>query len=111
MPTLIEQLAQQHLGGPLPPDFIDLTRSIDHEREEVQVFVRRTFLYLEMAAYRPQDFSWSFAFFLARNVPGLLRGAWSGAPPPITQTGRNLRFDDYAASNPWWAPTPSARFL
>lgn len=36
MPTLVEQLAAQHLGGPLPADFIETMRPLDDEREEVQ---------------------------------------------------------------------------
>jgi SAM-dependent methyltransferase len=111
MPTLVEQLVQEHLGGSLPPDFIELTRSIDDEHEEVQDFVRRYFRTMGLAGFRPQDFSWPMAFQLARSLGGLRPGAWGGVPPPVTQAGRNQRFDDYVANNPWWSPRPGASFL
>lgn len=111
MPTLVEQLAQEHLGGPLPPDFIELMRPLDDEREEVRACLRRAFRWMELARFRPSDFSFQLAQFLAKVMPGSIPGAWGGAPPPITMPGRHERLDDYVAQNPYWQPTPGARFI
>jgi len=110
MPTLVEQLALQHLGGPLPPDFIELMRPLDNAGGEMEAFLRRAFTFMERARFRPQDFSYVLARAMTA-VPGLLPGAWGGTPPPITGARRHERIDDWIEQNPYHRPEPGARLL
>lgn len=41
MPTLVEELAARHLGGPLPADFIAIMAPLDDAGEETEAFLRR----------------------------------------------------------------------
>lgn len=61
----------------------------------------RAFELMELARFRPIDFSEGLASWFINTVPGQLPGAWGGAPPPITRAGRLERFDDYLAANVW----------
>lgn len=98
MPTFIEQLAEQHLGDPLPADFIELTRPLDDASEEARGWMRRAFRAMERERFRPRDFSEELAAALVR-LPSTLPGAWLGSPPSITQPGRHARLDDYLEHN------------
>ncbi|MEZ4553652.1 MAG: hypothetical protein R3B59_07060 [Dehalococcoidia bacterium] len=111
MPALIELLAARHLGGPLPDDVVDLMRPLDAAREEVHACLRRAFRWMELARYRPQDFSYGLAAFFAVQMPNVLPGMWGGAVPPITTAGRHARLDEFLAANPYWQPAPGARLL
>jgi hypothetical protein len=110
MPTLIEQLTAQHLGGPLPLDFIEIMRPLDDASEEGKQWMRRAFRAMEAAGFRTKDFSGYLASVLV-SVPAMLPRAWDGSPPPITNSGRHTQIDEYIADNPWRAASAGSVFL
>ncbi len=106
----LEQLATTYLGSPIPKYLADLMQ-YSKQPPYAQEFTVRMLQLMQIAKVQPKDITPVLAWSLGNIIPRILPQAWDGMVPPITTTGRHLKFDAYVRVNPWLKTTENPLFV
>ena len=109
-PKIIDTWNDRYFAGQLPDRYLDALASLPMDREDVLVFMERSFGLMQMGKFEATDLTEFQCTVYGSLLAPVLPAAWDGRVPSITVPERHTRIDDFILDNRW-RPNEPGLFL